>query len=67
MRMNGKKLRLNVEELEVEAFATAGDAVERGTVHGHDYTPATCDVGYSCPGPDPGFCRLTYPATGCDC
>ncbi|HVG44412.1 MAG TPA: hypothetical protein VM890_06755, partial [Longimicrobium sp.] len=62
---NGKKLRLSVEELKVEAFATAEGAVERGTVHGRDGT--VTDPGYSCIGPDPAFCRLTYPGTGCDC
>lgn len=64
MRSNGKKLRLHVEELEVEAFETAAGAVERGTVHGRSNT---VDPGYSCPSPFPGFCRLTYPATACDC
>jgi hypothetical protein len=63
--MNRKKLRLNVDELKVEAFATADGAVERGTVHGRDNTAADCTWdGYSCEGQ---FCPLTYPANSCYC
>ncbi|HEX9938687.1 MAG TPA: hypothetical protein VGB15_16225 [Longimicrobium sp.] len=64
MKTSRKKLRLSMEELQVEAFATAAGAVERGTVQGRE---DTVDPGYSCPSPFPGFCRLTYPATACDC
>lgn len=72
MKKNGNKLRLNAEDLKVEAFTTAGGAAQRGTVRGHDDfgpTEATCmqtcgnDPGFTCGGADPGFCRLTYDGT----
>jgi hypothetical protein len=72
MKTSEKKLRLNVEDLEVEAFTAAGGAARRGTVRGHnDFAPtdATCmqtcggQIQFTCPGPDPGFCQLTYDGT----
>ena len=35
MKPNGKKLRLDVESLQVEAFATADSAAKNGTVYGY--------------------------------
>ena len=35
MMRNRKKLRLDVDELKVEAFATVGSAARKGTVHGY--------------------------------
>jgi hypothetical protein len=35
MKTNRKKLRLDVDELKVEAFATADRAAKNGTVHGY--------------------------------
>lgn len=73
MRTNRKKLRLNVGELKVEAFATADGTVERGTVHGRYDTAGDCayntagdctKVGLSCEG---AFCPLTYPEHTCYC
>lgn len=71
-----KKLRLNVEELKVEAFATADVEAKLGTVHGHDDAVTdgpTCACptagdqctrdGGSCSGANPCFCpesRDTY-------
>lgn len=66
MRTNRKKLSLNVDELNVEPFATADGVVDRGTVHGRDNTfgcsaGGECTwVGYSCEGQ---LCPLTYPHT----
>ncbi|HEX8322106.1 hypothetical protein [Longimicrobium sp.] len=67
MSINPKKLRLNVDELKVEAFATGKGAATQGTVNGYDPsggTDGTCD-GNSCSGPDNCFCPLTEPPTAC--
>lgn len=51
------KLRLDVEELDVEAFATVGHEMKRGTVRGHDDqilsfgNPYGSVCGSSCSGP----------------
>ena len=54
-----KKLRLDLDHLAVESFRTAGGAVERGTVAGHEATP-TCTL-------QPSFgdtaCDLTWHCT----
>ena len=57
-----KKLLLNLEELDVESFATGEDAKARsGTVHGHygtghtDFTCSSCNSGchtWLCADPD---------------
>jgi hypothetical protein len=39
------KLKLNLDTLQVETFATAAvDGAERGTVHGHYSQRGTCDA-----------------------
>ncbi|HEU4557540.1 MAG TPA: hypothetical protein VFS20_06810 [Longimicrobium sp.] len=68
MKTNPKKLRLDTEELVVEAFATGDDAPQRGTVKGHDPSDGwdgTCD-GTSCSGDYMCICPLTLPNT-CAC
>ncbi len=42
-----KKLALNVDALRVQSFATADQAVGRGTVHGE---ACTCQTACTCPG-----------------
>jgi hypothetical protein len=42
-----KKLRLNVDALTVQSFATADQASSRGTVHGEE---CTCPTNCTCPG-----------------
>ena len=72
-----KKMRLNVEELNVEAFATTDAAAKRGTVHGHDDTDSfSCGVCHtagdpctqawdSCSGPYPCICPETTRTACC--
>ena len=44
-----KKLRLEIETLAVESFATAPkDGAARGTVHGRGTDASTCDPRYAC-------------------
>jgi hypothetical protein len=50
-----KKMKLNLDRLQVETFETAAATTERGTVHGHysqrgtcDGRAATCQDGRSC-------------------
>ena len=50
-----RKIRLDVEELEVESFAAEGEPEQRGTVHAMSDYPCetaygnyTCDGYYSC-------------------
>jgi hypothetical protein len=56
-----KKLRLDVEDLAVESFATADGADERGTVRGHEATEG-CAVTESCTNCtyDDTICGLTW-------
>ena len=64
-----KKMRLELEELAVESFETAGMPAERGTVQGQEITARCSDFlaectertcgGYTCDGP-------SCPALSCD-
>ena len=64
-----KKLRLDLEDLAVQTFATAPAARQKGTVNGRaeaDATPRcpptyTCPTDYDCPEPD----TWTYCPPGC--
>lgn len=65
------KIKLNLDRLQVESFATDADGGgERGTVHGHwsqlgtcDGRVATCQYGGTC---GPG-CATRRTCTGIDC
>ncbi|HEX2206857.1 MAG TPA: hypothetical protein VHG93_04190 [Longimicrobium sp.] len=57
-----KKLRLRLEDLEVDAFPTTPAAAERGTVAAHSHE--TCFLS-ACPGYTCETCWETCPAT-CD-
>jgi hypothetical protein len=63
-----KKLRLDVEELDVEMFATIQHEMKRGTVRGHDdqsFSALTCySCGISCDGTCGNSCSGDYL---CDC
>jgi hypothetical protein len=71
MKTNRKKLRLDVDELRVEAFATAAGAAKHGTVHGHGDTIScymswcepSCNEctggGNSCSGPYACLCPVS--------
>lgn len=68
--MKPKKLRLDVEELDVEVFATIAHEIKCGTVRGHDDQALsfyTCGVscggtcGNSCTGPYVCDCAPTDP------
>jgi hypothetical protein len=47
--MPGKK-KLDLDELAVDSFATAGAGSERGTVHGHDDDVLAAAPGCTCRG-----------------
>jgi hypothetical protein len=50
MSTSRKKLRLELDELRVEAFATVdGGAASRGTVHGRSDIVTQCNNDMSCP------------------
>ena len=67
----GKKIRLEMEELAVDSFATVdGDAVLRGTVHGRDCS-YTRDAQIDCQehtvsGTMPCLCISAGPEYSCD-
>lgn len=58
-----EKMRLSMDELQVQSFATTGTGeAERGTVHGHDNTdPAAC------PTADPAWETCWASCDGWDC
>jgi len=74
-----RKLRIDLEELHVESFATGGESVRRGTVNGHAtaYTcfDGTCQsenqtyvescVGGACPNSYDQACSTNGGAVGC--
>lgn len=50
MSTDRKKLRLDLNELRVQEFATAENgAAKRGTVHGNSDIPTQCNNDMSCP------------------
>lgn len=66
--MKERKLRLAIDDLHVETFETAGDPLERGTVHGHGNPNSETGVGWPCecgtlPGNTCGTCRETFAVT----
>lgn len=58
-----KKLRLNLDELEVESFETEAEHAERGTVHGHAQYSAYCPPGESLQASNCPTCQQTCVAT----
>ncbi|HEU0054402.1 MAG TPA: hypothetical protein VFQ39_14540 [Longimicrobium sp.] len=44
-----KKIRLDLDSLEINSFVAGGDAAERGTVRGHAVTEFVCSWLPSCP------------------
>jgi hypothetical protein len=43
------KIRLNLDTLRIDSFATGGDSARRGTVHGQAATEFVCSWLPSCP------------------
>lgn len=68
-----KKLRLNLEALQVESFDTASEAAARGTVHGRDRLddavigPQTTEDDSNCPIQSCGCSEPGQRFTECDC
>jgi hypothetical protein len=55
-----KKIRLDVEQLRVDSFATERQADAKGTVHGHATPISVCATCYSM---GPTNCDCTYTCT----
>jgi hypothetical protein len=45
-----RKIKLDLDALRIDSFATGGGAAERGTVHGRAVTEFVCSWLPSCPG-----------------
>ena len=59
-----KKLKLQLEDLEVDGFSTTPAEPERGTVNGHShFTWCTCPGGFTCDATCPNTCAATCPNT----
>lgn len=70
-----KKLKLEIDALEVESFEASGAQVDAGTVKGHGET-AGCDTVRVCAPTDPSYepcpvtstqCNTDYTWTVCTC
>ncbi|HEV7590353.1 MAG TPA: hypothetical protein VGO40_19740 [Longimicrobium sp.] len=59
------KLRLSMEDLTVESFATGADAGRWGTVHGNGVTH-TCNTDETCEGPTCGGVAQNTCVLSCD-
>ena len=60
-----KKMRLDLESLDVEAFATSEAEGERGTVQGHWSQVGTCDAAFVATCQVNGTCAWTC-GSGCN-
>jgi len=58
-----KKLRLDIETLVVESFASSSRPASLGTVKGHDYTELSCNFD-QCGGTQPGACETNVLGCG---